>query len=330
LSNVATNGAVARLVDRIQRDAIGGAADMAKETAAALAEEIGESAAPATGELRSECIDAFERIIAVTPSVMPVTFVLHLVGSELERSAHASLEELRDRLITAANAAQTRIAQAVEGVAAGGADLLADGEVLFTYSISSTVFAILREVRRAGKRVSVVTTESRPGNEGLRTLDVLQELGVPVTIGIDAALATLMRTCTSVCVGGDTITATGDALCKIGSFPAALAARHYGIPFRVAADVSKFDPNTLRGIPLLVREMPATDIVPGEKPVGTTVRNPVFEVVPGRYIDAIITDAGVVAPAAAYALMSELPRCSLVAERVASLYRDATIGRAAS
>ena len=193
---------------------------------------------------------------------------------------------------------------------------------MFTYSISSTVYAIIRAAIERGKSLSVVTTESRPGNEALRTIDEMAGLGVHVTIGIDAALGQLIRSCRSVYVGGDTITAKGEALCKVGSLLVALAARRYDIPFRVAADVSKFDRNTLQGIPLRIREMPESDIVEGEIPAHVTVRNPVFEVIPADLIDALVTDAGVINPAATFSLMGTIPYSPTVATMAASYYRN--------
>jgi ribose 1,5-bisphosphate isomerase len=318
---MADSAPIDTLIDRIERDLIGGAADMAKETAGALAGAARSSRAETGAAFREECLQYFERIVTATPSVMPVTFVLHLVASELEGRAGEPVAELRAVVVAAATAAADRIARSVERVAEVGGELLTDGEVLFTYSISSTVFATVRRARAMGKRVSLVTTESRPGNEGLQTLEVMAELGVPVTVGIDAALGVLMRGCTSVLIGGDTITAGGDALCKVGSFPTALAARHYGIPFRVAVDLSKLDPNTAVGIPLRIREMPWTDILADEAPAHVTVRNPVFEVIPARYVDALVTDAGIVAPAAASWLMDRIPRSEALADLVATQYR---------
>jgi ribose 1,5-bisphosphate isomerase len=320
---MASHHAIDTLIKRIEDDLIGGAADMARETAEALASAIGDSHATDGEELRKECLAYFDRIIAATPSVMPVTHVLHVVGAALERPDGHDVEAVRRRLVEAACEAAQRISGAVTRIASIGADLLTDGEVLFTYSISSTVFAIVRVARHAGKRVSVVTTESRPGNEGLRTLDVMRDLGVPVTVGIDAALGMLLSSCTSAIVGGDTVTSRGDALCKIGSFPAALAAKRHGIPFRVAVDTSKLDPNTIEGIPLRIREMPAADILTGPVPPHVTVRNPVFEVVPADLIECFVTEIGVVHPAAAFALMERLPRSAEVAARVAAAYRRA-------
>jgi translation initiation factor 2B subunit (eIF-2B alpha/beta/delta family) len=194
-----------------------------------------------------------------------------------------------------------------------------DGDVIFTYSISSTVFRMIERARSEGKRVRLVTTESRPGNEGLTTIPRMVAMGVPVTIGIDAAMGQLIRGCTSALVGADTVTAGGSALCKVGSFPAALVAHRYGIPFRVAADTSKFDPTTRWGEPPQIREMPASDILRAPLPGinGTldhkvTVRNPVFEVVPASLIAEIITEEGIIHPAAAAALMRDQPQSRLI------------------
>ena len=44
--------------------------------------------------------------------------------------------------------------------------------------------SMIEAARRQGKRVSVITTESRPDNEGLTTLPRMQSMGVPVTVGV--------------------------------------------------------------------------------------------------------------------------------------------------
>lgn len=314
--------AVTKVVARIEADQIGGAADMAKETAQAISTAINESKATNLKQLNDECWDIFDLFIQSSPSVMPVTQVLHRVGAELETmGVDGSVEAGRLRLSRAADEALAWLADAVKKVGAIGAEMIGDGDVVFTYSMSSTVYGMMRAAARAGKRFKVVTTESRPGNEGLQTIGELGDLNIQVTIGIDAGIGQLLRKCTSAYVGGDTVTANGDALCKIGSFPTALMARYYGIPFRVAADTSKFDPSTIEGTPLWIREMPTSDILTGETPAHARVVNPVFEIVPWPLIDCIVTEVGVVAPGAVLGLMAQVPRSRIVASRVAEQHR---------
>jgi ribose 1,5-bisphosphate isomerase len=313
---------IAKVVARIEADQIGGAADMAKEAAQAISVAMNESKAKSLKQLNDECSHIFDLFIQSSPSVMPVTQVLHRVGAELETmDVNGSVESSRQRLSRAADEALAWITDAVKRVAAIGADMIANGDVVFTYSMSSTVYGMMRAAAGAGKRFKVVTTESRPGNEGLHTISELADLNIQVTIGIDASIGQLLRKCTSVYVGGDTVTATGAALCKIGSFPTALMARYYGIPFRVAADTSKFDPSTIQGMPLWIREMPTSDILTGEIPSHSRVVNPVFEIVPWPLIDCIVTEVGVVAPGAVLGLMAQVPHSGVVARRVAEQHR---------
>ena len=70
-----------------------------------------------------------------------------------------------------------------------------------------------------------------------------------------------------------------------------------------------------------IREMPASDILDGELPPHVRVANPVFERVPHELIECLVTDVGVLHPAATGTLMERLPHSELVAERVAAFNR---------
>jgi ribose 1,5-bisphosphate isomerase len=307
-----TNPSIENLVVAIREDQIGGAADMARETARALrALALDDSVTDADFPARLDA--AIEAIVEVTPSIMPVTRVLHAAAAAVDsspRKPRTALAEAGDSFVAWLDGALASIAQI-------GADLIGDGDRLFLYSMSSTVYRMIEAAVAHGKRVSVVTTESRPGNEGLVTLERLCPKGVAVDIGIDAAVVCLMRDCTAVYVGSDDVTSSGDCLAKVGCFPAALAARHYGIPYYVAGDTSKFDPSSLRGVPIKIREMPATDIVQGEIIPGGRVRNPVFEIVPASVITAYVTELGILHPGAVYQVMHTVPWSDRVGDLVA-------------
>ena len=303
---------VENLVTAIRDDLIGGAADMARESARALRtlaldESVGDSDFPARFD------EALTEIIEVTPSIMPVTRVLHATAAAAEAAPggeRTAIAEAAESFIDWLNAALDEIARI-------GADLIRDGDRLFLYSMSSTVYRMIEAAVDRGKRVTVVTTESRPGNEGLMTLARLSPKGVAVDIGIDAAMTPLMRDCTAVYVGSDDVTSGGDCLAKVGCYATALVASHYGIPYYVAGDTSKFDPSSLRGVPIKIREMPASDIVAGDVPTGGRVRNPVFEVVPASLITAYVTELGIMHPGAVYQVMGSVPWNGRVGELVA-------------
>lgn len=297
-----TNPTVENVVAAIRDDLIGGAADMARETARALG-TLAMDDSVSDAEFPARFDEALAAIIDVTPSIMPVTRVLHTAAAAVDSNP----SEPRSALGAEAAAFVTWLDDSLNTIARIGADLIADGDRLFLYSMSSTVYRMIEAAVAAGKKVSVVTTESRPGNEGLVTLDRLCPKGVPVDIGIDAAMVTLMRDCTAVYVGSDNVTSVGDCLAKVGCTPTALVARYFGIPYYVAGDTSKFDPSSLRGVPIKIREMPHTDIVQGKVQDRGRVRNPVFEMVPARLITAYVTELGILHPGAVSYVMNTIP-----------------------
>ena len=119
-----------------------------------------------------------------------------------------------------------------------------------------------------------------------------------MTVACDNACALLMSKGLVQCVvvGADRIAANGDTANKIGTFGVALLARHFGIPFYVAAPVSTIDPATPTGAsipieertPLEVTTIGAAQITPD----GVPVYNFAFDVTPAELIAGIITDRG--------------------------------------
>jgi ribose 1,5-bisphosphate isomerase len=305
-----------QVIVAIRDDLIGGAADMARETARAFA-SLSADAAVTDAQFASVFDDSVAGVLAVSPSIMPVARVLHTLAA----AADAAPGDPRAAVGEAAEGFISWLDASLGAIASIGADLIRDGDRLFLYSMSSTVYRMIEAAVARGKQVSVVTTESRPGNEGLVTLDRLCPQGIRVDIGIDAAMVQLMRDCTAVYVGSDDVTSAGDCLAKVGCYPAALAADHFGLPYYVAGDTSKFDPSSLRGAPMKIREMPASDVVPGPVPADGRVRNPVFEVVPARLITAYVTEVGILHPGAVHGLMGGLPWSDRIGEMIAASNR---------
>ena len=89
----------------------------------------------------------------------------------------------------------------------------------------------------------------------------------------------------------------GDAANKIGTFGVALLAKHFGIPFYVAAPLSTIDPRTPDGAHVPIEERPDREVTHvGETrivPEGVPVFNFAFDVTPADCITGIITEKGV-------------------------------------
>lgn len=303
---------VAHIIHRIRTNDFGGSASMAKAVGLSLAKAIDASAVATPEAFRRDLDEAVAALVEVTLSFAPVHGVLHRVAGAVEGQNGADVEALKRAAHAAALGAVEWIDGALARIGEIGQGLLRDGDVLFTYSVSGTVWAIIRAAWRQGKRVPVRSTESRPNKEGLDHIKELAAHGIPVTLGIDAAVGQLLKGCAAAMVGADAITATGDALCKIGSLPTAALCRLYGIPFYVTTDTSKFQFLTLEGMPVGNKEAPVADVVTGGPWPHVEIYTTVFEMIPAHLITALVTEQGVLHPGAASALFHSLPRSETV------------------
>ena len=165
---------------------------------------------------------------------------------------------------------------------------------------------------RSGKHVFVYTDETRPRGQGARlTAWELKNENVPHVIIADNAGAHLMSQgkVDMMIVGSDRIAANGDVANKIGTLEKAIVARHYGIPFYVAAPVTTIDFDCTSGadIPIEQRHQDEVLYQTGattngklEKVLtcspGSDALNPAFDVTPAELVTAIITDKGIFKP----------------------------------
>lgn len=154
-----------------------------------------------------------------------------------------------------------------------------------------------------GRDVQVYADETRPLLQGSRlTAWELDQAGIPVTVLADNMAASLLRTgaVDLVIVGADRIAANGDVANKIGTYALALAARHHGIPFYVAAPWSTVDADTATGDDIEIEQRAGEEISmwrgSAMAPIGASIYNPAFDVTPAALISAIITDRGIVRP----------------------------------
>jgi methylthioribose-1-phosphate isomerase len=103
-----------------------------------------------------------------------------------------------------------------------------------------------------------------------------------------------------VIVGADRIAANGDVANKIGTYGVAVLAQAHGIPFYVAAPLSTIDPSLPSGDHIPIEERQPEEVTHlGDRqiaPAGITVLNPAFDVTPHAYVQAIITEVGVLRP----------------------------------
>jgi len=190
---------------------------------------------------------------------------------------------------------QDYLVTAIDKIAEIGSKRVPKKGVVLTHCHSSLVERVLIHAHDSGKRFEVISTETRPRFQGHITAKNLSENGIPVTTIVDSAVMTYMNMVNLVLIGSDAILSDGSVVNKIGSYPVALAAKEADTPLYVCTETYKFDPKTLMGDyePIEQRE-PAE--VWDSPPAGVQIKNPAFEIVPARYIHALITEEGVMSP----------------------------------
>jgi len=162
---------------------------------------------------------------------------------------------------------------------------------------------VIRGAVDAGKKIQVIANETRPFLQGARlTAWELHRDGIPVRVACDNACALLMKRglVQKVVVGADRIAANGDAVNKIGTFGVALLAKHFNIPFYVAAPVYTIDPDTPTGDAVPIEDRTSREVTHvGETqvvPDGVPVYNLAFDPTPAELIAGIVTERGVLRP----------------------------------
>ena len=232
------------------------------------------------------------------------------------RSTQGDGRAIADALVGEASAIAAEDEAMCRAIGEHGLAFVPDGARVLTHCNAGalatggigTALAPVYVAAEAGRRVQVFADETRPLLQGSRlTAWELTRAGIPVTVIADSMAASVMRSGqVDLCiVGADRIAANGDVANKIGTYSLAVAARHHGIPFYVAAPSSTFDAATRSGDDIEIEQRAADEVRRGfgvaTAPDDARVHNPAFDVTPHELITAIVSERGVHRPPYAFA-----------------------------
>jgi ribose 1,5-bisphosphate isomerase len=208
-----------------------------------------------------------------------------------------AMPKLIDAFVQKQNDALAKIAQM-------GAKRIKSGDTILTHCNSTAALETIKEASKT-KKIKVVCTETRPRNQGYLTAKFMSDNKIPVTLIIDSAVRYAMEEfdIDKVFIGADTVAANGAVANKIGTSQIAAVAKEANIPVIVMCETLKFSPQTYEGEMIQIEERDHTEIranMPGVK-----MWNPAFDFTPPEYIDAIITEDGVISPYMAYEVLRD-------------------------
>ena len=299
---------VVEIREDIRSMRIRGAGRIARAAAAALA----KAATAFRGDDLKEFMEYMEGVAAFLREARPTAVSLpnatSFVINKLRRGNPATVEDGRRIVEAAAREFIEYSGRAVETIGELGARRFRNGDVVMTHCHSSAAAAVLTAAHRAGKVNKVYVKETRPKLQGLIAAKVLADAGLDVILIPDSAVRYFMKDVDRVIVGADAVAANGAVVNKVGTSVVALAAKEARVNFYVAAETYKFSPKSLVGelVPIEFRdpaEVTGKEWLQGHPDI--EVLNPVFDVTPAEYIDAIITEKGVISPYAAPLILLE-------------------------
>ena len=164
-----------------------------------------------------------------------------------------------------------------------------------------TALGVIRAAHAAGKKIHVFIDETRPFLQGARlTAWELKQDGIPCTLIADNMAGDLMQRgkIQLTIVGADRIAANGDVANKIGTYSLACLCHLHGLPFYVAAPLSSIDLSTPTGNQIPIEQRPAEELIYlyGQPlaPRGINVYNPAFDITPQKFVQALITEKGII------------------------------------
>ncbi len=160
--------------------------------------------------------------------------------------------------------------------------------------------------------IHVWVDETRPRNQGASlTSYELNNEGIDNTIITDNTAGLLMQKGEiDICiVGADRVTSTGHVANKIGTFLKAVIAKEFNIPFYVAIPTTTIDWKTKNYEDIIIEERDGKELreVKGLDsnnilrtvdiyPKNSKVFNPAFDITPNKFVEALITNKGIIQP----------------------------------
>jgi len=284
----------------------------ADDTANAAAYALQRSALAITKNSPEEYLDELKKTAKILSESRQTSASLQnstryvIYRATLAAKNSGTVEDVRQSAVDAAKIFRIRIDEAKAKIGEIGSKRISNGDVVFTHCYSTSVLSILKKVKEEGKEVKAIVTESRPALEGKKMTQEILRIGFPVTFIIDIAARVFMHDADNVLVGAEAIAVNGAIVNKIGTSMIATVAHEARVRTLVAAGTYKFYPESILGQRITIEEEDPSKIYDEERQENLTIRNPQFDVCPAEYIDAIITERGVIPPQGAYFLLRKI------------------------
>ncbi|MGZ9818261.1 S-methyl-5-thioribose-1-phosphate isomerase [Peribacillus simplex] len=260
-------------------------------------------------EFKKNVTRHIEKLASSRPTAVNLFWALRRMENTLQ--AAQSISTAKEALVSEAKAIFAEDEEMCRKIGEHGLSLFTRGDSILTHCNAGgiatarygTALAPFHLAKERDFPLKVYACETRPVLQGARlTAWELMQAGVDVTLISDnmAAHTIHQKRINGIIVGADRIAANGDTANKIGTLGLAILAKHFGIPFYVAAPSSTFDLSIESGTSIPIEERNEAEItfIQGVRiaPENVKTFNPAFDVTPNHLITSIITENGIITP----------------------------------
>jgi eIF-2B alpha/beta/delta-like uncharacterized protein len=252
-------------------------------------------------------VNSLERILKARPTASMLQNAVRLLTNNLAVTEVSTLDDFIASYENTRQAIVKKIFSDIEESSTIASRRLANNDTVMTNSYSLFVKRTIEKAVEEGKKIKVYVTESRPTGEGVKFAAELSDKGIETYLIVDSAVRFFMKEVDKVLLSSEAISANGAVVNKIGTSLIALAAYEARVRVYVVSSTFKFSPETLVGELVEIPEIEISEYMPEgwEKLKALKPKSPLFDVTPPSYIDAIITEKGVIAPEFAVMMFRE-------------------------
>lgn len=269
------------------------------------------------GNIESDNIEDFtnefyknkDYLASSRPTAVNLFWALDRMAGVYEDNKNLAIPAIKKILLNESLKIREEDIQMCKKISEHGLELFEDGYGVLTHCNAGqlatvkygTALGPIHLGAEKGYKFKVYCDETRPLLQGARLSSFeLYADGIDTTVICDNMASQVMSNgwIDAVIVGADRIAANGDTCNKIGTSGVAILAKHYNIPFYVAAPTSTIDVSLPDGshIPIEQRESEEISEMWYKKrmiPEGVKTYNPAFDVTDNNLITGIITEHGV-------------------------------------
>ncbi|RLG69970.1 MAG: hypothetical protein DRO04_02555 [Candidatus Iainarchaeum archaeon] len=229
-------------------------------------------------------------LVSSRPTEPEMRTAIRILLKESKRDL--KLDKLKMYLLSICEGYEKSRELALKKIAEYGSRLFEKNSIILTHCHSHTVEAILKEAYKKGLIEKVYCTETRPLFQGRKTAKSLVKAGIPTTMIVDSAVASIMHEVDVFITGADAVIEDGSVINKIGTYTISIVANRFNVPHYAACSTHKFDPITSFGFREKIEERSPKEVWQ-KRPKGLKIINKAFDITPSIFVKKIITEKGV-------------------------------------